>query len=223
LSFVDADSLYAEAHRPVASRLRVEPSADAERAELPAVSWRRRAPMAPAVTVVISSLTGSVVVVAALLLFNAHPRAPSVDADRREPSAATRASVSFAFLPASSQPVAAGSARPPTAPSSDTYAITDPRRVPGAATAQPLDAATNPADLPFGFGFLTVAYARPAEVYLQGKRVGATNQRLKVRCGRSFVRLASSATGPYPEWLTAGETTAIPCQGATQIELGQIR
>jgi serine/threonine-protein kinase len=87
-----------------------------------------------------------------------------------------------------------------------------------ASAAAPL-APPSTANLPAGFGLLTVASPAAAHVYISGKRLGPANEALEVRCGRWFVRLAAPREGRYPEWVSRGETVDVGCQAATRIEM----
>ncbi len=64
------------------------------------------------------------------------------------------------------------------------------RRPPRSASAS-----ANPADLPFGYGYLTIVSPAKANVYVSGKLAGPVNKPLKVRCGRFFIRLAAPQEG----------------------------
>ena len=143
-------------------------------------------------TVVVSALTATIVVALAFVL-REQPPAPGPSASAEAASAPPLAATTAAPSIASVAPVA------PSAPS---------------APAPP-----NTASLPTGFGYLTVTSPAPAHVYLSGKRVGAANEALRVRCGRSFVRLATPRDGYYPEWVSRGETINVACQAATRIEI----
>jgi eukaryotic-like serine/threonine-protein kinase len=115
---------------------------------------------------------------------------------------------------------------PPTIPSS--VETTAPTVIPAPpasaiATAAPSAVASaappSTANLPAGFGLLTVASPAVAHVYISGKRLGPANEPLEVRCGRWFVRLAAPREGRYPEWVSRGETVDVGCQVATRIEI----
>jgi len=73
--------------------------------------------------------------------------------------------------------------------------------------------------LPYGQGYLTVVYPGDATVYVSGRKLGQTNTRLQNKCGRYFIRVAKTADGPYPEWLSAGQPVAIPCQDSIRVEI----
>ncbi len=107
-----------------------------------------------------------------------------------------------------SAPVVMSSAVAPVASSTATAAasITAPSEVP----APPL---------PYGQGYLTVGFPDVASVYVSGRLLGPTNERLQNKCGRYFVRVASSKSGSYPEWLSAGIPVSIPCQDSIKIEI----
>jgi serine/threonine-protein kinase len=113
-------------------------------------------------------------------------------------------------------PPLAASAEVALAPSAPPM-TTAPAAPPDAASATP--APLDTASLPRGFGYLTVASPAAAHVYISGKRVGAVNEAIQVRCGRWFVRLAVPREGFYPEWVSRGETINVACQAATRIEL----
>ncbi len=107
---------------------------------------------------------------------------------------------------------AASAALPPVAPPPSAAA---PR-----ATATAAPAGGNPADLPYGYGYLTVASPANANVFVSGKLAGPVNKPLKVRCGRWYVRLAAPQEGGrYPEWVSPGETVLVACQDATRLEM----
>lgn len=75
--------------------------------------------------------------------------------------------------------------------------------------------------LPYGQGYLTVVYPGEATVYVSGRKLGQTNTRLQNKCGRYFIRIAKTADGPYPEWLSAGQPVAIPCQDSIRVEISR--
>jgi eukaryotic-like serine/threonine-protein kinase len=54
---------------------------------------------------------------------------------------------------------------------------------------------------------------------MTGKYAGDVNEALAVRCGRFFVRVGRPGTTKFPEWLSAGVTAQVPCQGATSIDI----
>ncbi len=87
------------------------------------------------------------------------------------------------------------------------------------ASASASAAPASTANLPAGFGYLTVVSPALAHVYISGKRLGPANEALEVRCGRWFVRLAAPREGRYPEWVSRGETVDVGCQSATRIEI----
>ncbi|AUX38011.1 protein kinase [Sorangium cellulosum] len=77
----------------------------------------------------------------------------------------------------------------------------------------------NPATLPKGQGVLTVGFPEPGGVYVTGKYAGDVNEPLVIRCGRFFVRVGKPGKTKFPEWLSAGVTAQVPCQGATTIDI----
>jgi serine/threonine protein kinase len=116
-----------------------------------------------------------------------------------------------------------GSTREST-PASSAVASTAPTTQPAAAAsgtpaASQAEDPVVPVDLPPGFGFLTVDFPTPGNVYISGKKLGPTGQRLQVQCGRWFVRVANQGDGRFPEWVSPGETVVVPCQDATRIEM----
>jgi eukaryotic-like serine/threonine-protein kinase len=108
----------------------------------------------------------------------------------------------------------AEAARPPSAPAHAVYSTTMVAASASASAAPP-----STANLPAGFGYLTVVSPAVAHVYISGKRLGPANEALQVRCGRWFVRLAVPREGRYPEWVSRGETVDVGCQAATRIEI----
>ncbi len=116
---------------------------------------------------------------------------------------------------------------PPPNTSTSTEAIAPapipPPPAPATAAATPSAVASaappSVANLPAGFGYLTVVSPALAHVYISGKRLGPANEALEVRCGRWFVRLAAPREGRYPEWVSRGETVDVGCQAATRIEI----
>jgi hypothetical protein len=92
-----------------------------------------------------------------------------------------------------------------------------------ASAPLPASATPGPADLPYGYGYLTVASPAMANVFVSGKLAGPVNKPLKVRCGRWFIRLATLQEGRYPDWVTAGETVLVACQESTRIEMNPRR
>jgi eukaryotic-like serine/threonine-protein kinase len=88
------------------------------------------------------------------------------------------------------------------------------------ATA-PASAEGPPPPLPYGQGYLTVVYPDDAMVYVSGRKLGQTNTRLQNRCGRYFVRIAKAGDSVYPEWLSAGQPVAIPCQDSIRVEISR--
>ncbi|MCC6551529.1 MAG: protein kinase [Polyangiaceae bacterium] len=147
--------------------------------------------LTPLTVIVISASTATVVAAVWLYLAYRDPATPA-------PAAA------------SAEPVAPPSAAPPPAPPELPTAAPD-------ASAPP--AAVDPATLPAGFGYLTVTSQGPANVHVNGKLAGPANQPLQVRCGRWFVRLARPGESRYPDWVSAGSTVTVPCQGATTVDM----
>lgn len=92
---------------------------------------------------------------------------------------------------------------------------------PKSSAAAPTSDEGPPPPLPYGQGYLTVVYPGDATVYVSGRKLGQTNTRLQNKCGRYFIRVAKTADGPYPEWLSAGQPVAIPCQDSIRIEISR--
>ncbi len=114
---------------------------------------------------------------------------------------------------ASASARAAASAK--KAPATSATASVKPVASPAASVEAP------PPPLPYGQGYLTVVDPGEAMVYVSGRKLGQTNTRLQNRCGRYFVRIAKSSDGPYPEWLSAGESVAIPCQDSVRVTISR--
>ncbi|MBK9264751.1 MAG: protein kinase [Polyangiaceae bacterium] len=115
---------------------------------------------------------------------------------------------------------ASASAAPPVAKIAMTApAASTPSAAPTVTSAAPVE--PPPPPLPYGQGYITVMYSGDATVYLSGRKVGQTNTRLQNKCGRYFVRVAKTASGAYPEWLSAGESVAIPCQDSIRITISR--
>ena len=110
----------------------------------------------------------------------------------------------------------AASASASAAPAPPPSAVRTAAPAPSASAS----AGANPADLPYGFGYLTVASPAKANVYVSGKLAGPVNKALKVRCGRWFIRLAAPQEGRYPEWVSKGETVVVACQDSTRLDMG---
>jgi eukaryotic-like serine/threonine-protein kinase len=108
----------------------------------------------------------------------------------------------------------------PRAPSASAPAPSASVKTAAPATTAPAPKSTAAEETPpTGFGFLTVEFPSPGNVYMSGKKYGPTNERLQVPCGRWFIRVSSASEGPYPEWLSPGDTVAIACQASTRITL----
>jgi hypothetical protein len=98
-----------------------------------------------------------------------------------------------------------------------------PSAVPASPTPSASAGPVNPADLPYGYGYLTVVSPATANVFVSGKLAGPVNKPLKVRCGRWFIRLATTQEGRYPDWVSPGETVLVACQDSTRIEMNPRR
>jgi len=117
-----------------------------------------------------------------------------------------------------------GGSTPEKAPSPSAVASTLPTTLPAAGSSSspdgpPAGEAVVPVDLPPGFGYLTVDFPTPGNVYISGRKLGPTGQRLQVQCGRWFVRVANQGDSRFPEWVSPGETVLVPCQDATRVEM----
>ncbi|APR75780.1 Serine/threonine protein kinase [Minicystis rosea] len=157
----------------------------------------RRPGSAIGTTIVVSALTAAFVAVGIFIL---------VLRGRSNSGASPDASASAASAKAPAIPTAAPSVVVTAAVTSTTAAAAG---------------SVNPADLPYGYGYLTVASPANADVYLSGKLAGSVNQPLKVRCGRFFVRLATPGESRYPEWVSPGETVVITCQQMTRLDMAR--
>jgi len=114
---------------------------------------------------------------------------------------------------AADAPSAEPSAEPSAAPSAEPSAA-------ASAEPPPPTAGGDAASLPSDKGYLTVNSGTTAQVTLSGALVGATNQRLEVRCGTAFVRLAKPGKSGTPmNWLTNGRPVVVECQKATAIAI----
>jgi serine/threonine protein kinase len=116
-----------------------------------------------------------------------------------------------------------GGSTPGKAPSPSAVGSTLPSTQPGSGSSgspeSPRGDAVVPVDLPPGFGYLTVDFPTPGNVYISGRKLGPTGQRLQVQCGRWFVRVANQSDARTPEWVSSGETVLVPCQDATRVEM----
>lgn len=160
-----------------------------------------RSAMSPVITVLLSSLTAAFVVAVAFYFI--------ARKSGGDPPPARAASASATASAAPAPPAASASAAATAAP------VIPASATPSAAPA----AGPDPADLPYGYGYLQVSSPANANVYLSGKLAGPVNQPLKVRCGRFFIRLAAPGEGRFPEWVSAGETFVIACQQMNRMEM----
>jgi hypothetical protein len=104
-------------------------------------------------------------------------------------------------------PVPASAERPAAAPAKAS-----------AAEAPPKATGVSPGDLPGGHGYITVRSPVNANVYVNGKSAGVTNEQLVALCGKWFVRLGTPTASGHPFWVAPGQTVVIPCQGKVEIE-----
>jgi eukaryotic-like serine/threonine-protein kinase len=161
-------------------------------------------------TVAVSAVTATVV--AALWIYVARR-------DRPTSPVAVKAATLTAIEPIAPPPeptaqAVASAPAPAPAPAPPPGAT---ERAPAAAAPQgDVDLST----LPQGHGFFTVAFPEPAQVYMSGRLAGPVNEALVVRCGRWFLRLGRATTERrIPEWVTAGMTVHVTCQGATRVDM----
>ncbi|AUX48569.1 protein kinase [Sorangium cellulosum] len=135
-------------------------------------------------------------------------------------AAAAAASASAAAAAASaSAAAAAASASAAAAAASASAAAAAPPPASRTPAASPARAEPSVASLAKGQGLLTVGYPDAGGVYVNGKFVGPVNEALVVRCGRYFVRVGKAGNTKFPEWLSAGVTAQVPCQGAARIDI----
>ena len=153
--------------------------------------WLGQRTLSPRSTIAISAVAVTVIATAWIYLAYRDPSPPEA-ASPTEPTAT--ASV-------------AGAPTPPPGPLA----------TPAAASAPP--ASLDPDALPTGFGYLTVTFPAPAHVHVNGKYAGAANEPLTTRCGRWFVRVAKPGEARFPEWVSAGVTVSVACQGSTTAEV----
>jgi eukaryotic-like serine/threonine-protein kinase len=119
-----------------------------------------------------------------------------------------------------------GSRSAPVSPSPALLVIPIPGSAPRTDTPPPSSGNARPpgpptgdaANLPGGFGYLTVRSPVNAAVYVNGHRVGQVNQPLQALCGRRFVRLGTPNEAGPPFWVAPGQTVVIPCQGSIQVD-----
>ena len=169
--------------------------ADATPHPAPPPAERARKPgFALGTTIVVSAIT-SLVVVIGLYVVGRRDGSP-------RPAASATASATTTAAPVTPPPAATATVAAAPSASASASAI-----------------AVNPADLPYGFGYLTVATPASANVYLSGKIAGPANAPLRVRCGRWFVRLAAPPESRYPEWVSQGETVVVACQQVTRVDM----
>lgn len=105
---------------------------------------------------------------------------------------------------------------PPVVPPAPPPAPTNAAAAPPATTVANTPQMPDPSELSDQLGYLHVKGPADADVYLSGVRKGRTNDTLLVPCGRFFMRLAQQGVqGPYPEWLSRGETIFVACKSST--------
>jgi serine/threonine-protein kinase len=136
---------------------------------------------------------------------------------RARPPAATELDAPGAVLAAAAIAGPSASAEsappPPAAPSSGG----EPVVAPAAGAAE-----SSPPPLTRGQGYLRVIASPDLRVYVGGRPAGATNQLLRVRCGRHFVRLGRAEGSPdHPRWAAPGRTVVVPCAGVGAVVMGR--
>ncbi|UQA62347.1 serine/threonine-protein kinase [Polyangium aurulentum] len=158
-------------------------------------------------------------------------QAPNAPRQSRRPSAMVLAIagvitglVAAAIVVFALQREGGGGSTPENAPSPSAIASTLPTTLPATGSSGSPEAPRAgdpvvPVDLPPGFGYLTVDFPTPGNVYISGRKLGPTGQRLQVQCGRWFVRVANQGDSRFPEWVSPGETVLVPCQDATRVEM----
>ena len=158
-------------------------------------------------TVAVSAATATLVAVVWLALASSSPSSPDGGNTETAPSARATASA------ASAKP------SPTSTPATPSTPVT---RSTGAATATKAGAQmeqVNASELPPGVGFLTVTFPANAKVYISGRYLGMANKPLQVRCGQWFVRLARPTDTRIPDWVSAGKSVSVACQGVTQVAM----
>ncbi len=105
-----------------------------------------------------------------------------------------------------------------TRPAGDTAAAASPgtTTTPAPTTAPTTEPAADLSGLLSYEGYLVVQSRAKADVYVQGLRLGETNQQIKSRCYRRFVRLKDSSTGT---WLGPGQAVQIECGAVTTVRI----
>lgn len=133
--------------------------------------------------------------------------------DARPEDAPGRVAESVPSLMPSNAPAAFGLAQTMSADAGPSSA---PATSAPPVTAESVEPTTEASDGLLSFeAHVTVRSSVDAEVVVQGRAVGKTNQRLLTRCGPRNVRLRT-ATGA---WLTAGQHVRITCMMHTAIRL----
>lgn len=137
-----------------------------------------------------------------------------------EPTKPTTAATPMPAEPASSG-VATSATANPTATA--TAATTSEPAATATATAAPSAAPTVEAGpqepAPPGMGFLTVKSNADAQVYVGGKPVGSTNQRLTLPCKAQWIRVGRPAAAGAIEWLGQGQTVTVACDKPTEVTM----
>jgi hypothetical protein len=84
----------------------------------------------------------------------------------------------------------------------------------------------DPASLPATKGYLVVTSTASIHVYVQGTKVGLTNESLEVDCGPKFVRLGDPPANPAPggsplgvKWRSEGKSTVVACRAVTTMTI----
>jgi hypothetical protein len=207
----------------------------------PATRANRARPLSAIESIGVATLTAALVVVGGIFIAERYPMklrpAPAAGEDATatvtatEPPAATAAPTATAAATATVEPAApaatpsviepaaaavpsaAPSARPAAEPSAAPSASAVASAVASATSGAATDADVSAANLPGGFGLLTVTTPAKSDVFVNGILAGPANTPLKVRCGKWFVRLGTPVAGsPFPSWVAPGKTVVVPCQ-----------
>src|SRR5262249_24059389 len=111
------------------------------------------------------------------------------------------------------------SVAPPTivVPSGTAAPSASASAAPSASASAAPSAGADPAALPRDRGVLIMASRTDANVFVNGKLMGVTNDRIETTCGIRFVRLAKrDGSDPrVPSWIMAGQSIQIACQAVT--------
>jgi DNA-binding response OmpR family regulator len=151
------------------------------------------------------------------------PAAKPAAAPLPSPAATTQTPAPAPAPAASEAPVAAGSAAAPEAAPAASSPEATPKAGPATAIAPaeaPLppivDTGGDPATLARNQGYLIVRFSGEGGVYVNGRPVGAVNQKLTVQCGTRFLRVGEPVRDTT-RWLSVGRTVSMVCQDTTTV------